>query len=90
MKDFKTFKSEALQDPEFKREYEKLVPRYAVISELIAARLKKGITQKELAKQMGTTQSSIARLEGGNINPSLAFLEKVASVMGYKLTIRLH
>lgn len=89
MKDLQTFKKELLRNPEFKREYEKLTPRYAVISELIAARLKRGITQKELAIKMGTTQSSIARLEGGNINPSLAFLEKIASVMGYSLTVQL-
>ena len=89
MKDLQTLKKELLKDPEFKREYEKLAPRYAVISELIAARTKKGITQKELAKQMGTTQSSIARLEAGSINPSLGFLEKIAYVMGYKLTVHL-
>ena len=90
MKDLQAFKKEALRNPELKREYERFASRYAVISELIAARIKKGFTQKELAKQMGTTQSSIARLEGGNINPSLGFLEKIASVMGYKLTIQLH
>lgn len=89
MKDLQIFKKEALQNPELKREYEKLAPRYAMISELIAARIKRGITQKELARQTGTTQSSIARLEGGNVNPSLGFLEKIASVMGYKLRIRL-
>lgn len=89
MKDLQTFKTEALRNPELKREYDKLAPRYAVISELIAARLKNGITQKELANQMGTTQSSIARLEAGSVNPSLGFLEKIAFIMGYKLTVHL-
>lgn len=89
MKDLQTFKKEALRNPELKREYEKLAPRYAAISALIAARIKKGITQKELAKEMDTTQSSIARLEGGNVNPSLEFLQKIAQVMGYKLKISL-
>lgn len=90
MKDLQTFKKEALRNPELKREYERLAPRYSVISQLIAGRIKKGITQKELARQMGTTQSSIARLEGGDINPSLGFLEKIASVMGYRLSVQLH
>ncbi len=89
MKDLQTFKKEALRNLELKREYEKFAPRYAVISELIAARIKRSITQKELAKQMGTTQSSIARLESGNVNPSLEFLQKIAQVMGYKLSIHL-
>ncbi|VVB91003.1 Helix-turn-helix [uncultured archaeon] len=82
MKDLQTFKKEQMKDPAFKREYEKLAPRYAIISELIAARIKKGVTQKELALKVGTTQSSIARLEGGNVNPSLDFLQKIATVMG--------
>ena len=73
-----------------KKEYDRLAPRYAVISAFIKARIKKGITQKELAQKMGTKQSAIARLEGGNVNPSLNFLGKLASVMGYKLTIQLH
>lgn len=82
MKDLQTFKKEVMKDEAFKREYDKLTPRYAIISELIAARIKNGVTQKELAKRIGTTQSSIARLEGGNVNPSLDFLQKVARVMG--------
>lgn len=89
MKDLQTFKREQMKDPAFKREYDKLAPRYAVISEMIAARIKKGVTQKELAERVGTTQSSIARLEGGNVNPSLDFLERVAGVLGHKLTIHL-
>ena len=89
MKNWKDLKKELLQDKKTKKEYEKLAPRYAVISALISARIKKGITQKELAQKLGTKQSAIARLEGGNINPSFGLLEKIASVMGYKLTVQL-
>ncbi len=87
MKDLQTFKKEMMKDEAFKREYDKLTPRYAMISELIAIRIKKGVTQKQLAQKIGTTQSSIARLEGGNVNPSLDFLEKIAVVLGLKLTV---
>jgi len=89
MRTFTEFKKELLQNKEVAREYEKLRPRYRVISDLIAARLKKGYTQKELADKIGTKQSAIARLESGSVNPSLGLLEKVASVMGYKLTVQL-
>ncbi len=89
MKDLQTFKKEMMKDEAFKREYDKLTPRYTMISELIAARIKKGVTQKQLAQKIGTTQSSIARLEGGNVNPSLDFLERIAEVLGYKLTVHL-
>lgn len=90
MRNWEDLKKEILSDPKVKKEYDRLAPRYAVISALIAARIKKGITQKELAQKMGTKQSAIARLEGGNVNPSLNFLGKIASVMGYKLTVQLH
>ena len=89
MKDLQTFKKEVLKDPEVKREYERLAPRYAVISELIAARLKNGITQKELGQKLHTKQSVISRLESGNTNPSIGFLEKIASVMGHKLIVEI-
>ncbi len=89
MKTWEEVRKELLSDPETKREYDKLAPRYAVISELIAARMEKGMTQAEIAKKIGTKQSAIARLEGGNVNPSLDFLERIANVLGCKLTIHL-
>ena len=89
MRDWKQLKSELLQNKVVKKEYDRLAPRYAAISELISARIKKGITQKELAKKIGTKQSAIARFEAGNVNPSLGFLEKMAEVMGYKINISL-
>ena len=89
MRSWKQLKAELLQYKAVKKEYDKLAPRYEAISELISARIKRGITQKELAQKIGTKQSAIARFEAGNINPSLGFLEKMAEVMGYKLTISL-
>ncbi|MCH5296017.1 MAG: helix-turn-helix transcriptional regulator [Treponema sp.] len=45
------------------------------------------MTQKQLAEKMGTRQSNIARLESGNYNPSLHFLQRVASALGKRLSI---
>ena len=89
MKDWETLKSELLQNEDVAKEYKKMAPRYAIIAQLVQARARKGITQKELAQKLGTKQSAIARLESGNTNPSISFLEKIASVMGYKLTIQI-
>ena len=89
MSKWEDLEKELLSDPEVKKEYDRLAPRYALISELIAARMKKGMTQMDLAEKLGTKQSAIARLEGGNVNPSLEFLHKIAQVMGYKLTVHL-
>ncbi len=82
MSKWEDLEKELLADPATKREFDKLTPRYAVISELIKARIKYKMTQAQLAKKAGTKQSAIARLESGNINPSLEFLQRVAQVMG--------
>ena len=89
MTDWKVLKAELLKDEETRKEYERLAPRYAVISEIIGARIKNKMTQADVAKKVGTKQSAIARLESGNVNPSIEFLDKIAKVMGYKLTIHL-
>ncbi len=89
MSRWQDLEKELLANPAVKKEYDRLAPRYAIISQLISARLKRGMTQKQIAEKMGTKQSAIARLESGNSNPSISFLEKVANVMGYKLTIKI-
>ncbi len=58
------------------------------LSHLITqARLHAGLTQKELAESMGTTQSSIARAESGDQEPSVSFLDRVAKAAGMTLVL---
>lgn len=47
---------------------------------LIKARQTKKMTQQELADELGTRQSSIARLENGLSLPSLLFLKRIADI----------
>lgn len=89
MKDWKTFKKELLCNKKVASEYKKLEPRYALVSQLIEKRINKGITQAQLAKKIGTKQSAIARLESGNINPSLSFLDKVSQALGARLVVQI-
>ncbi len=89
MSKWEDLEKDLLADPATKKEFDKLAPRYAMISELIKARIKNKMTQADVAERIGTKQSAIARLEGGNVNPSLDFLERIAEVLGYKLTIHL-
>lgn len=84
---FNEFLKEQLEDPEFKEEYDALEPEYALISAVIEKRIARKMTQKELAKKMGTKQSAISRLESGSANPSFRFLQKVATALDSKLTI---
>ena len=80
---FETFKNELLKDNKFRKEYYKKDNLAFEISEMIIkARIKRGMTQKELANKVGTKQSSIARLENGNLLPSIKFLQKIAKAFG--------
>ncbi|OGD95993.1 transcriptional regulator [Candidatus Curtissbacteria bacterium RIFCSPLOWO2_01_FULL_37_9] len=88
MTDWKVLKKELLKDPKVKAEYDKLQPKFAAVSALIEARIKKGLTQEALAKKIKTKQSAIARIESGNANPSIGFLQKLAEALGKKLVIQ--
>lgn len=79
--------AEALKDPEVKKGYDALELEYSIIEQVLSKRLEKGMSQKQLADKVGTKQSAISRLERGNANPSVAFLEKVAKALGGKLQI---
>ena len=84
---FDEVKAMLMKDEEFKDEYEKLKPRYDVISQIIEERSKQSITQEELALRVGTQKSNISRLESGTYNPSLDFLVKVAHSLGKEMQI---
>lgn len=90
MKNFKQFsqmKNEILADPEIRKYYDDLAPEYELISAIIDKRLKKKMSQKDLAYKIGTGQSAISRLESGESNPSFKFLQKVAQALGARLNI---
>ncbi|OGG11533.1 transcriptional regulator [Candidatus Gottesmanbacteria bacterium RBG_13_45_10] len=87
MKSYTQFKKELLTDREIKRAYDALAPEYAVIQAVIEKRLEKKMTQKELAQKVGTRQSAISRLESGGANPSVRFLQKIASAFGAQLIV---
>ncbi len=77
----------ALKDPEVKAEYDRLEPEYALIRAVLDKRLKKKMSQAQLAKKVGTRQSAISRLESGRGNPSFNFLNRVARALDSTLRI---
>lgn len=54
---------------------------------VMAARYEAKCTQQELAERMGTRQPSIARVEKGDVEPSIAFLRRVADALGATLVL---
>ncbi|MEM8866772.1 MAG: helix-turn-helix transcriptional regulator [Verrucomicrobiota bacterium] len=76
------------KDPEYIKEHEALEEEFAIANALIKARSKANLTQAEVAARMNTTQSAVARLEGG-ANPSIKMLKRYAEATGTKLSIQL-
>lgn len=86
-KTFRQIKSVWMKSKAFKKSYDNLSIEFDLVKALIENRLRKGITQKQLAEKIGTKQSSIARFESGNYNPSWAFIQKLASAVDAKIKI---
>lgn len=53
---------------------------------LQAARKEHNLTQAELAKQVGTTQEVISRIETGKRYPSPFLAQRIAAVLGFDWT----
>jgi len=88
-KTYKQLKRELLEDKKIKQLYDRLGPEFTMIEMIIKKRIEKGLSQKELARKIGTKQSAISRLESGTYNPSLSFLQKVSEALDAKLKISL-
>lgn len=80
---YEQVKAELLADPETRAAYDALAPAY----QIARLRIERGLTQAQLAELVGTKQPSIARLERGEREPTLAFLRKLAEALGVRLEI---
>lgn len=89
MSSIRTLKKQWLSDSKVKKAYVAMTPEFTLAKTLIAARVKAGLTQQEVAKRMGTTQSAIARLEAGNSLPSMKSLYRYAEATGTTPAIQL-
>lgn len=76
-----------MKDPQYRAEYEALEEEFSIAAALIKARSDAGLTQEELAKRMNTTQSVIARMEGGRVKPSSRTLQRFARATGMRMKI---
>jgi len=62
--------------------------RQSIITQIIQARISKGLTQAQLAGLLKTHRSNISRLESGTHNPSLDFLLRVAAALDMELDLK--
>lgn len=63
--------------------------RGAAATLLAAARGRRGVTQRELARTAGVAQSTVAAIESGRRQPSVAMLERLLDAAGFSLETRL-
>ena len=55
------------RDSDYRKVFDELKPEFELARSLLETRLGAGLTQAQLAKRMKTSQSVVARLEGGRI-----------------------
>ena len=77
-----------LKDPLFLKERRSLGPQYQLEREIINARMKNGLNQRDLAKKIKSTQAVISRIESGSVSPSINTVNKIAKAFGKKLQIK--
>ena len=84
---FEDHLKESLKDPKFKKAWAESEVEYLLARDLIEKRLKKKLSQRELAKKLNTAQAVISRIETMRANPSLTLLKRIAQTLGAKLQI---
>jgi len=84
---YEDFEAKLLQNPEIRREYEVLKPKYDMIRLLIERRNQLHVSQAELATTIGTKQPAISRLERGDSNTTIDTLFKVTNALDLDVDI---
>lgn len=79
---FRDVLKENLKDPEFKKAFEEadLPARLAI--QIAKARERAHLTQAQLARRIGTKQQAISRVESGDNNITIEFLQRIANATG--------
>ncbi len=77
-----------LKNPAFAKAWKESETEYLLAKQLIEKRLKRKMSQRELAKRLHTSQAVISRIETMSGNPTLSFLKRIAQILDCKLTFR--
>jgi transcriptional regulator with XRE-family HTH domain len=87
---FDSYLEEQLKDPDFAVRFKEAGEAWDVAMQLAALRKESGLSQKELAKRVGTSQQQISRLESSTYEGhSLSMLRRVAEVLGASVRVQI-
>lgn len=81
------YEKKLLKRKGFNKLIKKNEPKYQLIKSLIRARIKKNLSQKELARRIGSKQPVISRLENMESYPSFSLLTRISGALDTKLHI---
>ena len=88
VRSFRSRLREDLKDPEFKAHYQEERQALMLAMKIAKLREKKGLSQQQMAKLMGTSQQAVSRIESGAYEGfTLKTLEKIAEATGTKVKI---
>jgi transcriptional regulator with XRE-family HTH domain len=82
-------KTDLLKRSDVRAEYEALAEEFSIAEALIRARSEADMTQTDVAEKMHTSQSYVAKMEGGQVSPSIKALQRYAAATGSRLKISL-
>jgi len=86
--DFDLFLEEQLRDPDFAERFKRAGEAWDVALQLTALREKAGLSQRDLARKLKTTQQQISRLESPAYEGhSLSMLRRVAKVLHARVRV---
>lgn len=85
--DWKTHRAQLLKDPAVRKALKDSELEFRIAKAIIEARIKNGLSQKELAKKLHTQQSVISRVENAKTTLSLSFLKRLAQVLNVSLQV---
>ena len=81
------FEKELLAVPGFREAFDRDYPYEDVALEIAGLRGQRDMTQTEFGQLVGVPQSTVARLESGQQNPSVGTLKRIAKATGTELAI---
>src|SRR5438094_9932681 len=85
---FDVYLEEQLKDPAFAERFEKAGEAWDVALQIAALREKAGLSQRDLARKLKTSQQNISRLESPAYEGhSLTMLRRVAEVLGASVRV---
>ena len=83
------YEKKLLSNTAFQKKAAEFEHEYQLAKSIIDLRLKRHLSQKDLAFHVGTKQPVISRLETGTTKPTISLLERIAKALDAKLIVKL-